>query len=248
MIIKDLPAELRAVTEFNDHAYEAMGFRAQRRYPNEEFLRFMGSHYFSLPREIRKSTRILEAGCGSGANLWMVAREGFDAYGVDISRNGLSLCHQMLENWNVTAVLKQGDMTRLDYPDDYFDVVADIFSSYCLTEMYFRRFLYEAARVVKPSGRLFLYAPSQNSDAFIDYEPSSKLDGSTLNGIERKTSAFYPQQYPFRFVKERELLKELASAGFEATSCERIGRTYRGGKEYFEFLSVHALKLSSVRT
>src|SRR5271166_3066416 len=155
MIIKHLSVELSAVTEFNDHVYEALGFGAQRRYPNEEFLRFMGSHYFPLPHKVRKGVRILEVGCGSGANLWMVAREGFDAHGLDISNNGLSLCRQMLENWSVTAVLKHGDMTRLDCPDDHFDVVADVFSSYCLVEKDFRRFLYEAGRVLKPGGRLF---------------------------------------------------------------------------------------------
>jgi ubiquinone/menaquinone biosynthesis C-methylase UbiE len=248
MIIKQPSAELRAVVEFNNNAYDAMGLGAQRRYPNEEFLRFLGTHYFPLTHERRKSVRILEVGCGSGANLWMIAREGFDAYGLDISKSGLSLCRKTLEHWNVTAALKHGDMTRLDYPDNYFDVVADVFSSYCLIERDFRKFLHGACRVIKPGGRLFLYTPSQKSDAFIDYEPSTKLDECTLSGVERDTSAFYPQRYPFRFVGERGLLQELVSLGFEITSHERIGRTYRGGEEYFEFLSIHAIKPFSVRT
>jgi len=247
MTIKQPSAEVKAVTDFNDQAYEAKGFAAQRRYPNEEFLRFLGSHYFSVRHEIRKSKKVLEAGCGSGANLWMVAREGFDAHGIDISKNGLSLCHQMLESWGVTAALKHGDMTCLDYPDGYFDVVADVFSSYSLVEKDFGSFLREAMRVMKPGGRFFLYTPSQKSDAFSNYKPSTKLDECTLSGIERVTSAFYPQRYPFRFVDEQELLRQLTIVGFEVTSHERIGRTYRGGEEYFEFLSVHAIKPSSVR-
>jgi ubiquinone/menaquinone biosynthesis C-methylase UbiE len=242
MIVRQPSAEIRAVADFNDHAYEAMGFGAQRRYPNEEFLRFMGSHYFQLPHEARESLKILEVGCGSGANLWMVAREGFDAYGLDISKNGLSLCRQTLESWKIEAFLKQGDMTCLDFPDAYFDVVADIFSSYCLIEADFMKFLHEADRVMKPGARLFLYTPSQNSDAFKNHEPSIKLDECTLSGIERETSAFYPQRYPFRFENERKLLKEISRLGLEVTSHERIGRTYRGGNEYFEFLSIHAMK------
>jgi ubiquinone/menaquinone biosynthesis C-methylase UbiE len=248
MTIKQPSAEVKSVIDFNDQAYEARGFAAQRRYPNEEFLRFFGTHYFSVPHQARKAKRVLEAGCGSGANLWMVAREGFDAHGVDISKNGLSLCHQMLESWGVKAALKHGDMTQLDYPDGYFDVVADVFSSYSLIEKDFCSFLREAMRVLKAGGRLFLFTPSQKSDAFIDYEPSTKLDQCTLSGIERVTSAFYPQRYPFRFADERRLLRELAIVGFEITSHERIGRTYRCGEEYFEFLSVHAIKPSSVCT
>jgi len=68
-----------------DDSYRSGGFSSQRRYPNEELLRFFGRHYFLLPPEQRRKIRILEVGCGSGANLWMIAREGFEAHGIDLS-------------------------------------------------------------------------------------------------------------------------------------------------------------------
>jgi ubiquinone/menaquinone biosynthesis C-methylase UbiE len=240
MSSKPLSAEIAAVAAFNDRTYQSRGFEAQRRYPNEEFLRFMGTHYFGVSLESRKSIRVLEVGCGSGSNLWMVAREGFEAHGLDLSAEGISLCREMLRNWECSAILRQGDMTRLDYPDRYFDVIADVFSSYSLVERDFRSFLREAARVIKPGGRLFMYTPSKSSDAFLNFEPATKLDEGTLSGIERKTSAYYPQHYPFRFVDAVEFANELTVLGFGVTSLERIGRTYRSGDEYFEFLSVHA--------
>ena len=58
--------------------YKNDGFRTQRMYPNEEMCRFMGRRYFSTERSERANISILEVGCGSGANLWMLAREGFD--------------------------------------------------------------------------------------------------------------------------------------------------------------------------
>src|ERR1017187_8965032 len=64
------------VLVFNEHAYQTMGFGAQRRYPNEELCRFMGRNYFSVEHDKRHNIRFLEIGCGAGSNLWMLAREG----------------------------------------------------------------------------------------------------------------------------------------------------------------------------
>ena len=77
--------------EWYDHSYQHDGLKAQRLYPNEELLRFFGRHYFPLPREQRHSIRVLEAGCGAGPNLWMIAREGFDAHGVELSPAAVDL-------------------------------------------------------------------------------------------------------------------------------------------------------------
>ena len=228
--------------EFYDAGYRSMGFSAQRMYPNEELLRFFGSYYFALPPGERRAITVLEVGCGSGANLWMIAREGFTAHGIDLSADALSLCRQMLAHWQTSATLIQGSMTALDYPAASFDVVVDVFSSYCLDEQDFAACLDETARVLKPGGRFFSYTPSKNNDSFKDPGPSTFLDGSTLDGLKRPTSPFYGQSYPFRFTEPEELQALLEARGFDVLRNERIGRTYRNRAEYFEFTSIHAQK------
>jgi ubiquinone/menaquinone biosynthesis C-methylase UbiE len=196
-----------------------------------------------LPREERKHLRVLEVGCGSGANLWMIAREGFSAYGIDLSSEALTLCEQMLKRWGGSAALKQGDMIALGYDDGFFHVLVDVFSAYCMPEKEFERFLDEAARVLQPGGRFFSYTPSKNSDAFRNPGSSHFLDASTLDGIHRETSPFHGQFYPFRFVAPDELAAMLEARGFRILRNERISRTYRNMAEYFEFVSIHAEKL-----
>ncbi len=226
--------------EFHDGTYRTLGFAAQRFYPNEELLRFLGSYYFPMPLGERKNVRILEVGCGSGANLWMIAREGFEAHGIDLSAEGLGLCRQMLDRWQVSASLKQGNMTATGYPDAYFDAVVDVFSAYCFDEIASLTFLDEVTRILKPSGRFFSYTPSKNNDSFRDPGPSRWIDSSTLDGIHRTTSPFYGQFYPFRFTEPEEFETQLAKRGFSILRNERIGRTYRFREEYFEFTSIHA--------
>ena len=232
-----------ATHTYYEASYGRSGFAAQRRYPNEELLRFIGSNYFGLSRAERASIRVLEVGCGSGANLWMLAHEGFETHGIDLSPEGVALAKQMLDAWSVHAHLAAADMTSLPYPSGHFDVVVDVFSSYCLDEEAFARFAVEVARVLKPGGRFFSYTPSKAADAFKNPGPTAKfVDMSTLDGIRRETSPFFGNLYPFRFAAPDDVAQTMSKHGLHLASMERIGRTYRNGAEYFEFLSYVAEK------
>ena len=241
----DLIGMIEECRSFYERSYELSGFAAQRRYPNEELIRFMAREFFSVSPEKRSEIRILETGCGSGGNLWAIAREGFDAYGIDLSSAGISLCRRMIQSWGCNATLQTGDMTDLPYPSGFFDAVIDVFSSYCLPEADFARYLDGVERALKPGGKYFSFTPSKNSDVFNEAAASEKIDSSTLNGIHRPTAPFYGNFYPFRFVGLEEYVSLLTKAGkglLVVTYCETVGRTYRGGEEYFEFVVIQADK------
>lgn len=221
-------------------AYALDGFGAQRRYPNEELLRFFGRHYFGMPRQQRSAISVLDIGCGAGANLWMIAHEGFDAHGIDFSQEAIDLCRRMLDEWGATATLQTANMTAIPYPDRSIDVITDVFSSNCLTEREGGRFLAEIARLLRPGGRFFSYIPSKVSDAFRDPGPSHKIDASTLDGIRRDTAPFAGNHYPFRFVDSDEYARMIEGVGLSVSYCEAVGRTYRRRQEYFEFVIIVA--------
>ena len=227
---------------YYEDLYSREGFAAQRRYPAEELSRFMGRHYFGLPPSSRGGIRILEVGCGLGANLWMIAREGFDAYGVDLSAEAIHLCGDLLASYGVTAELRVADMTNTPFDSGYFDAVVDIYSACCFDSNGFAMFVDEVARLLKPSGRFFSYTPSKKSDAFLNYAPAVKLDGSTLDGIRRADSPYYGNNYPFRFTTGAEYAHALAKRGLRTIYNETVGRTYRSGAEYFEFIAIAAEK------
>lgn len=229
--------------QFYESAYKTSGINAQRRYPNEEFLRFIGSHWLNTTtHEERRRLRLLEVGAGSGANLWVAAREGFDTYGLELSASGVDVCRAVLTSWQVQAQIRQGDMTSMPYADSFFDVVCDVFSSYCLPCQGFHAFLRETCRILKPGGFLFLYTPSTNSDAFIKHAPATLLDSYTLDGIKRKNSPYSGNLYPFRFLDPASTPALLESEGFAISSLELVGRTYHDRAEYFEFVVCSAIK------
>jgi ubiquinone/menaquinone biosynthesis C-methylase UbiE len=227
---------------WNESAYASKGLAAQRRYPNEEFLRFMGRRFFGVPDALKREIKILEAGCGSGANLWMIAREGFDAYGIDFAPGAIALCRAMLANWGTTATVEIGDMAAIPFADGMFDAVADVFSAYSLTETQFEAFLRESARVLKPGGTFFCYTPSKRSDMFTNRGTVPLLDPSTLDGVCRESSPYFGSEHPFRFTSIDELASALARNSLAVTYCESVGRTYREGAEYFEWIVVEAYR------
>jgi ubiquinone/menaquinone biosynthesis C-methylase UbiE len=228
------------ILDWHERSYAADGINAQRRYPNEELIRFLSRNFFKLAREERARISILDAGCGSCSNLWMIAREGFDAHGVDLSPQALRLGRQTLMEWGVHAQLKAGNLLSLPYDDRSFDAVVDVVASYLLNLAEFNRYLTEVARVLKTSGRFFLFTPSTESDAFKNYAPAEKIDEFTLNGVHRKDSPYYGNFLPFRFSDAASLQQMLRETALEPLGLELITRTYGRMTEKFQFISLEA--------
>jgi SAM-dependent methyltransferase len=232
--------EQAAILDWHERSYAAEGINAQRRYPNEELIRFLARNFLKLTREERARVSILDAGCGSCSNLWMMAREGFDAHGIDLSPEALRLGRQVLAEWGVSAQLKLGNLLSLPYESECFDAVVDVVASYVLNLAEFDRYLSEVVRVLKTGGKFFLFTPSVESDAFKNFAPAEKIDEFTLNGIYRKDSPYYGNFFPFRFAATTPLQQTLRKVGLEPDSTELLTRTFGHMKENFQFISLEA--------
>jgi SAM-dependent methyltransferase len=96
--------------------------------------------------------RILDVGCGTGANLELLARYG-EAEGVDVSPEALAFCRERgLRN------VKQGAAERLPYEDCSFDLVTALDVVEHLDDD--TAGLREMRRVLRPGGRAMLFVPA----------------------------------------------------------------------------------------
>ncbi len=123
------------------------------KYPDESFVRFVARNFYRVTP--RLSVKILEVGCGPGANIWFMAREGFDAYGIDGSATAIAQAGQYLADEELKANLTVGDIIRLPYADQQFDAVAD---NACLCHnaaVHMPQILTEIHRVLKPGGLFY---------------------------------------------------------------------------------------------
>ena len=96
--------------------------------------------------------RILDVGCGTGANLLMLSKYG-DAEGVDVSEDALAFCRERgLEN------VKLGAAEELPYDDGTFDLVTALDVVEHLDDDLAG--LREMRRVLRPGGHVLLFVPT----------------------------------------------------------------------------------------
>jgi len=96
--------------------------------------------------------RILDVGCGTGANLLMLSQYG-DAEGVDISEDALAFCRERgLEK------VKLGAGEELPYDDGTFDLVTALDVVEHMDDDLAG--LREMRRVLRPGGRVLLFVPT----------------------------------------------------------------------------------------
>ncbi len=134
---------------------EVFKSQAWGKYPGEDLIRFVARNFYRMPD--RRAIKVLEVGCGPGANLWYIAREGFTVYGVDGSATAVDLARKRLDSecpgWK--GEVKVGDIVRLDYEDGFFDAVIDNEAIYANTLENSVQIYDELARVCKTGGKLF---------------------------------------------------------------------------------------------
>ena len=125
------------------------------KYPAEDLIRFIARNFYRASN--RNNVRILEVGCGPGANLWFLAREGFSVYGVDGSETAIRLAKQRLDKecsgWS--GKLFVGDIISLPFENDFFDGAID---NEAITHNSYRdskNIFHDIFRVIRPGGKLF---------------------------------------------------------------------------------------------
>lgn len=212
-----------------DPVWEAVfSSREWGKYPAEELIRFIAKRFYSVPIEDRRYLKVLEIGCGPGANLWYCAREGLAVYGVDGSQSAVKQAQARLNDevsgWE--GKFSIGDISSLDYPADYFDAVIDNEAVCCNSFESSQTIYSEAARVLKKGGAIFVRT----------FADGSYGDGS---GQQIGDDAYLCSDGPLagkgfaRFTKF-ERIPELLGPAFKITSVELLSMTCNDRSDAFK--------------
>jgi len=222
--------------------YRKAGVHAQRRYPNETLIADMASKFFGLVSEERQKVSMLELGCGSGANLWMMAAEGFKVSGLDLSPSGIEICRNQLQRRDLAADLRVASMTELPFDDASFDYVCDVASMQHLDLNQHKECLKESLRVLRPGSAFFSYHLGWRSSCVAAID--SWVDDATVLNI--------PSGYPLAgngrtcFLSEERAFDLLKNAGFDEIGVDRVERTYGGQCKTVEYLVMTGRKPNEI--
>src|SRR3989304_9892130 len=103
-----------------------------------------------------KDKKILDVGCGSGIFVMDFVKGGAKVFGIDYSQKMLDLAKKELDFYKIPKgkyVLKKADATNLPFRNNTFDLLLATGLTDYLTDEQDQKFLKEAARVLKQSGK-----------------------------------------------------------------------------------------------
>jgi len=130
-------------------------------YPNEFVVRFLAKYVRKRTglndyRVMHDVTRALDLGCGHGRHVIMLAEQGYEVSGIDISDVAIAVAREWVAQKGLKADLQVGSVTALPYGDGIFDLVI---SHGVLDHVYYdesKRAIREVRRVLKRNGLLYV--------------------------------------------------------------------------------------------
>ncbi len=107
--------------------------------------------------------RALDAGCGWGYNLFLLAREGMEPFGIDIVQNDFLAARMIAEANGYEPLLAGADVSALPFAADSFAAVAAVETFEHIFEPDRAGAAREAWRVLEPGGALAISTPNYYS-------------------------------------------------------------------------------------
>lgn len=203
------------------------------RYPPEELIRFVARRFFGAAD--RSDVRILELGCGTGANIWFLAREGLSAVGLDGSQSAIDKARARMADEGLHAELDVADIVEIGerYPAEHFDAVIDVACLQCNRLGAVRSIVDQAASILKPGGAMFsmMIAAGSYGDG-----TGTELEPGTYEGVEVGPAAGTGNAHFFTIEEVEDLFDDF-DAEIEATS-----RSLEGRQQWYQHWVVEATK------
>lgn len=114
-----------------------------------------------------KPGRALDIGCGRGENAIMLAMNGCDVTGIDLSEIAISDAKVKAAERHVKVYFVVGDVLRMDqlFKESELDVIIDSFLFHTFTDEERPIFARQVYRVLKPGGKYFMLCFSDKDPA-----------------------------------------------------------------------------------
>ena len=186
------------------------------------------------------ASRVLDLGCGLGRHLLLLAAEGFETYGSDVSPTAVETCRRRLKEASLSATVTRTDMTAIPQPDSFFDaVIAWNVLYHATTEKILSTM--RGVRDTLRDGGFFLATFISTADGQYARSRALLADGRARE-LEPNTFVIpgdttTDKALPHHYSSEREIRQDLL-AGFEVIWLEEE-RTEELDSEASRYLSAH---------
>ncbi len=177
--------------------------------------------------------RLVNLGCGHGADFLPFIKYDFELYGVDYSGEMLRLAEQYARKFNFEVNLTLADVSCLPFDDNSFDYAISVATYHHLqTQEARKRAFQELYRILRPGGEVFITVWNKTQPRFLfsprEVQVPWRMKGETL----------YRYYYLFTYSEIERMVKE---AGFTVLKSSPE-KTYHFPLKYFSRNIVLLLK------
>lgn len=190
--------------------------RHQPRYPAVDLVSFVF-------RNFKQNDKILDLGCGAGRHMKFLAENGFEAYGVDYSENGIKATKELLQNHNLKVDLKISSVDEIPYEDEKFDGLVCYGVLYYNPKEIIEKAAKEMHRILKKGAKAYVVIRSTQDYRYENSEKISKYE-VIINEKDEKKAAFKENGMKMYFFDKDEVQRVFRD--FQTIEINRLRTSY----------------------
>lgn len=212
-------------------------FRTRKwgKYPDLELVRFVMKTW-PTP-QARESARVLELGCGTGANIRMLVENGFIVHGLDASETALKQCYPFLpyyDDGTKRAILDDANNLGHHFAKHDLDLICDVGCFMHQSAEDRLEIVTQAFEVLRPGGWLFFSeAVSELSSAYSD----SLVTRADLSLV---SDPHFQPKIPYHFFTEVEFASLMKP--FKNVTIDVVTRSYGSQRRWYDRYVVYGQK------
>lgn len=157
--------------------------------------------------EIKNNAKILDIATGTGIYLLEVLKRGGIGYGIDISSKMIDQLKRKIELLGLKNRIRKiitGDAEKLNFVDNFFDIIICIgmFDYYSLAQS--KVFLNEMKRVLKRSGKIILDFPNKNNKEVYEFQKKERSVDHEVFIYEKAKLIKFLEENNFKILQSQE--------------------------------------------
>lgn len=170
-----------------------------------------------------KGKRVLVLGCGSGPDVWWLAKNGAEVAGIDLSKEQLTLAKERMKKAGLAAEFVQKDLDKIsanDFLKEGFDIVISNYALQYVKDL--TRLFKVVSHILKPKGKFIFshdhpvlyatYKSRQKNEREKNFKDFDYLNERTIYGhfrVGKKNVAVYSYHRSISTI-----LNSLVNSGF----------------------------------
>jgi ubiquinone/menaquinone biosynthesis C-methylase UbiE len=140
--------------------------------------------------------KVLDLGCGAGADCLTLSQRGLEVIGLDYSREAITQAQAQIQGPSLSVSFLQADMANpLPFPDQNFDAVMSNVAFHSFPDQLLRSILREIRRVLRQDGLVLLNVNSMEDMQHRPKVRSQEIEPDYYLESDGQTMHFFSEAY-----------------------------------------------------